>query len=63
MAHNHYHDSPSEATRNDLRDAKLADWRDIGIYEAALAGFLGLTLFLYFRVERASEAGSEQLNK
>ena len=52
MAHSHYHDSPSVATRQELREAKLADWKEIAIYEAALAVCLGLTLFVYLRVEK-----------
>ena len=55
VAHGHYYDSPSDATRKEFRDAKLADWKDIAIYEAVLAAFLGLTLFVYLRLEKATE--------
>ena len=56
VAHSRFYDSPNDATRRELRDAKLADWKGIGVYEAALAGFLGLTLFVYLRVEKAADA-------
>jgi hypothetical protein len=55
VARSRYHDSPGEATRKELQDARRADWRDIAVYEAVLAGFLGLTLLVYLRVEQRAE--------
>ncbi len=55
VAHSHYYESPGDATRKEVQDAKRADWRDIAIYEALLAGFLGLTVFVYLRVEKRAE--------
>ena len=55
VAHGHYYDSPSDATRKELQDAKLADWKDIAIYEMVLAGFLALNVFVYLRVEKFAE--------
>jgi hypothetical protein len=52
-AHARYYASPNEVTRNELHEAKLADWKDIVVYEAALAGVLLMLFWLYFRVEKA----------
>jgi len=54
-ASGHYYDAPSEATRKELRDAKQSDWRDIAAYEAVLAGFFALSLFVYIRSERVAD--------
>jgi hypothetical protein len=51
-AHRHYSNAPSELARKQLRDAKLADWKDIAIYEGVFAVFLALCFVGYLRVER-----------
>jgi hypothetical protein len=55
VAHSRYYGSPSDAIRKELQEAKGADWGDIAIYEAVLVGLLGLTLFVYLRVEKGAE--------
>jgi hypothetical protein len=44
--------APNEATAKELQAAKLADWKEIALYEAVLAGFLGLSFVAYLRVEK-----------
>ena len=55
VARRHFYDSPNDVTRRELRQAKVADWKDIGVYEAVLGGLLGATLFAYFRVQKAAD--------
>ena len=55
VAHGHYYDSPSDATRKELRDAKLADWKDIAIYETVLGAFLALNVLVYLRIEKLAK--------
>ena len=55
VAYDHYRHSPTEATRRELHDAELGDWRDIALFEAGLAGFCGVTLLVYLRATKRAE--------
>jgi hypothetical protein len=55
IAHRHYYDAPSEATRIELEEAKRLDRRDIVVYELVMAGVFTVAVYAFIRAGRRAQ--------
>ena len=52
MAWHHYYDSPSDATRKEIDDARVADRRQMIKIELVLGAFLVASAIILFRLSK-----------
>jgi hypothetical protein len=49
LAARHYLDAPSEETQREIEEAKKLDKRDLVVFELAMLGIFGLSIFAFIR--------------